>query len=698
MASARDAVRIRSGSGVGLALGLGLGLALGLGCWTVAARGADVAVWVERGAQWSAGERRGLIVDGEGRLAPAPRVERLAEFGGRPLWAMVVDGEGRAWVSEGGGRVSRVDRDGTRTTAREFGDREAFALAAGADGRVWCGLGPRGGVADAAGGAIETIDAGVEYVWDLATTREGDLLAATGPDGSVWRRRGDGEGGWRRVLRTTSDHVLRLAVAGDGSILAGTGRGGELHRIGADGGTRLIFKAPRNEIRAILVDEDGTIHAGTAQPADEGPGGGARRIGGLGLPARPIVSTVTGLRWAAEPRAGENSAHRIGADGAAREAFRGETLIYSMARVDGRIWMGTGPEGVLRALSEDGDGAEEAARLEGGPILALAKGAGEGELLAATGTPGALYRIGTRGEGGGEVVSAVLDAKLPARLGRPRLEYDGGGGDSDSDSDWDSEGARLEFRGGLTTSPDGTWSDWGSAEDLGPGARRFQYRLRFAKGSSARRLRSLTIPYRTLNLAPEVGRIAVPTGEGERRELKWEGSDPNGDELTYVVEFRKEGWPDWIRMTEQPIRESKFAFDAADLAPGLYRARVTADDGGSNPAEERLTASRTSEPFPVDNAPPEVRLRYDAEAGAVRVEARDGHSRLTRLLAAIDGGEWRPIRPEDGILDDLSESATIPMEPAAGGRARLIRVKCRDAAGNWGAADLVVGGGSGAGD
>ena len=44
----------------------------------------------------------------------------------------------------------------------------------------------------------------------------------------------------------------------------------------------------------------------------------------------------------------------------------------------------------------------------------------------------------------------------------------------------------------------------------------------------------------------------MSAGDGATRQtkmtLRWDVNDPNGDDLSYSLHVRKEGWPDWVRL------------------------------------------------------------------------------------------------------------------------------------------------------
>jgi len=72
---------------------------------------------------------------------------------------------------------------------------------------------------------LGTLDAA--HVWDLARTDGGDLYAATGDAGQVFRHASkDGEGAWTAIYAAKDTQALALAVLADGHVVVGTGPSG----------------------------------------------------------------------------------------------------------------------------------------------------------------------------------------------------------------------------------------------------------------------------------------------------------------------------------------------------------------------------------------------------------------------------------------------------------------------------------------
>jgi hypothetical protein len=100
------------------------------------------------------------------------------------------------------------------------------------------------------------------HIWDLVEDKIGNLFAATGDEGKVYKI--DPTGKVSVVTTVEESQVLCLALAADGAVLAGTGPGGQVLKLDATGKAKAVFQQPDTYIWSLAVDsKDGTIYAGT---------------------------------------------------------------------------------------------------------------------------------------------------------------------------------------------------------------------------------------------------------------------------------------------------------------------------------------------------------------------------------------------------------------------------------------------------
>ena len=702
-----------------------IGLLLGL---PATGRAGKVETWrLDSAATLAKGKRERVVVSDLG-LIRLGRVLRPTEtLDALRVWDLARTPDGATYAATGdSGKVFRREREGPWVEVYDAEDTQALALAVGADGHVFLGTGPSGQVIDLSDPAhpISKPDPKVNYIWALAAADQGDLYAATGAEGQLWKRSARG-GDWSLALDTKQPHLLCVVIGPDGAAYAGSDGEGIVYRVGPDGKASVVFDAPQSEVRCLRFGPDGALYAGTATESGTGSGSGPGRSsssisggdgGGSSGPdrgprmsaevptqVRPTVprreddakpsSLVGGTASLRTGSPGENAVYRIGPDGAAREVFRAKALIYALAWQGDRLLIGTGPEGQLYEVRGLGRESAPIARLDRGQVLSLLAEPG-GDLLIGAGDPGAVVRLGDEYVASGSWTSDVLDAKFPSRFGALAWRAE------------TSKGTSVAFRvrTGNVGEPDATWSEWSTpqsdvetAQANVPGGRFAQVRADLASTdpSASPEVRSMALRYRTLNLPPEIGKLDVPDlaeADGATRQtkltLKWDVSDPNGDDLRYALQVRKEGWPDWVRLgPDEPLTEKTFAWDTTSVPAGVYRIRVVASDRPSNDPDSALDRERISEPFLVDHQAPLVVLERSEDG--VRATLRDDWTRLVRAEFALDGRAWESAFPIDGLFDTRSETLSIPLPGLVAGT-HVLTVRATDAAGNLGAGDIVV--------
>ncbi|MBV8865552.1 MAG: fibronectin type III domain-containing protein, partial [Acidobacteriaceae bacterium] len=334
-----------------------------------------------------------------------------------------------------------------------------------------------------------------------------------------------------------------------------------------------------------------------------------------------------------------------------------------------------------------------------------------GTIYAVTGNVGNLYSIGPMLEEQGTLESDVLDANDFAHWGKAHLTSTLNGGVIE-----------LETRSGNVNNPLNGWSPWSRVDisELGgpvqsPPARFLQYRLTFKCGAgpgSSPELSRVDIPFLPKNIAPVVQQIEIAPfnyrqapsssplersvtasgspmtltlpGVGQRRTntsslsteasgsatlqyskgfvtIRWSASDANGDPLVYRVELRDKGSDRW-QLLKDKLQDRFYSFDSAALPDGQYVARVIASDAPGNIPADALTSSLDSDPFTVDNTPPEITGVSITKTGAQRelkFTARDALSWIDKAEYSLDGGDWILIEPDNLVADSQVLSFTV---------------------------------------
>ncbi|SIO63172.1 hypothetical protein SAMN05444166_7263 [Singulisphaera sp. GP187] len=671
------------------------------------------------------GHRERVVVSENGRVRLGQSLTDVEKIDAARVWDLARKPDGTTYAATGDeGKVFRREpkESAAWTVAYDAADSQALAVDVLPDGHVFVGTGPTGLIVDVtdADKPVTTprLDPDVKYIWDLAHDAKGNLYAATGPTGQLWKLAPDGKR--TLLLDSKHPHLLCVAVSPDGSIYAGSDGEGLIYRVSAEGKTSVVYDAPQSEIRSLLIAPDGALYAGTA--AESGGGGGSGRgnslfsSGGTAEATRPPGAINTSVPpetpkaapapspattkaapsstgGSASPRssAGDNAVYRIGPDGVPREVFRARALVYALAWHANRLLVGTGPEGQLYEV-RDLDETTPIAHLDHGQILSMLSEP-DGGLLIGTGDPGAVVRLNTGYVASGSLVSDVLDTKLISRFGALTWRADQPKGTA----------IALQVRTGNVGEPDSTWSAWSpeqtdpdGSQAHSPSARFAQYRatLSTRDDSVTPELRSVFLRYQTANLPPEITKVEVPdvavadgTTKQGRLNLKWSVTDPNSDDLEYTLHIRKDGWPDWIRLGDERQTTSSYDWDTTAVPAGLYRVRVTASDRPSNNPDDTLIRDRVSDPFIVDHDSPTIAIATQPRGATITLT--DQLTRLVKAAYALDGGDWVPIFPDDGLFDSSKETITVAFPDLKPG-SHILVVRTTDAASNVGTGDALI--------
>jgi hypothetical protein len=697
------------------------------------------------------GRLRHLSLGAEGELTLAPALTAVLHTGQPLIWAAAVDAKGNVYLATGNaGQLYRLTpamlhsrhpvaaRQALWFTAQE---PDIFAVAAGPDGAIYAATSPNGKIYRIAANGKSQVyfDPHTRYIWSLRFIGK-TLYAGTGSAGEIYRIAPgtDGRGIGRPFFATGERQVMSLAAAPDGDLLAGTDPGGLIFRITPAGRGFVLYNAPLREIATLAVAPGGAIYAAaqgsgaapsasalaassqqnqpisapgmtviaeSAQRAAQGPGGLPGGDGGAQVtismgPAHVIPASGESASPAEPPHPGLRSAiYRIAADGSVATAWAsqhqdagalwlGRTDPLFATDLNGHIYrLGANRQATLLAQTDE----QETTRLF----------PADGLLLATTSNLGTLYRLSASPAAQGIYLSPIKDAGVISHWGH---------------LDWLAEQAAtgslvFETRSGNSAQPNGTWSPW-SAPLTHPGeriasppARYIQWRAIFHRRAGAGpRLESVTVPYLPGNRAPVIRSVQALTAASQPPsladnskthldgiKLNWQAHDPDGDPLTYDVWFQIEGETAWT-----PLRRDLHA-NHLDIAPGrlpdgTYKFKITASDADANPPGMAKTATIISAPATMDTAPPTVRLvssHAGAKGAVAHFTATDAVAALSQAEYAVDGGHWRQLYADSGIIDSRRENFTIRTPPLAPGQ-HVLMLRVYDRGGNRGSAAAVV--------
>ncbi len=171
---------------------------------------------------------------------------------------------------------------------------------------------------------------------------------------------------------------------------------------------------------------------------------------------------------------------------------------------------------------------------------------------------------------------------------------------------------------------------------------------------------------------PSLGRRTYQQG---LQTLVWRAEDDNGDDLSFDIQYRREGETAW-KVLRRDLTDSILVWDTRTVPNGTYFVKVVASDSPSNAAGTALAGELESVALEIDNTPPEIRVRGTrSENGRtiVSFDVVDDHSPVQKVESSEDGLTWRPTFPLDGIADSKSERYEAVVQGQIGPRGLAIR-------------------------
>ena len=676
------------------------------------------------------GKLRNLVLASEGDLA-LEQVRRLLlpTAPNTFIWSIASDSKGTIYAGTSNAGVVLKIADGKRSVFFEATDPAIFAMAVDSDDNLYVGTSPTGKVFKLAPDGKESVylDTGESYIWAMDFGPGGELYVATGPHGMLFRVEPGkapsvgADGKPVPYAQSELRHLLALAVDSKGNVYTAGDRSGIVYKTApaAKPQMRVIYDAPESEVRAIAIDGDDNVYAGTADLVpnqDEARtsllGRIIGRLMGGGMPnAAPALVGKPAPKDGAELHGADNAIYRIGPDGAVTKVFTAKGFpVLCMTWTPGGLVFGTGNKGRFCRL--DGERLYLHAGLGENEVTSVDYVAKTGAIVFGTSNGGRITELGPKFVRQGHYLSDVLDAGMVSRWGS---------------MSWTGRLVRgrtnvvIYTRSGNVSEPDDkTWSPWTAAVYVRPGeytvkspdARFLQYSLALAgDGESSPTVQSVKYAYLNVNVPPVFNEIKIgdtvvkgasaspakkkpgdatsPSASEKPAtsviNLTWKATDPNGDDLVYSVDFRRRGDTEWRTIAEK-LTETKREWDTASVPDGQYVLRFSASDSPTNPPELAKTAVETTKALVVDNTGPAVLLTASlVEGSAAQVGARihDTTSAVASADYSLDGGAWVPLGSADGIFGDRDENVLFKITGLEPGR-HLLVIRGTDAAGNAG--------------
>ena len=487
---------------------------------TLPLRAAGPSRWdTSSSEQWMAGRGEQVAITRDGRLTLGPSVRVVHEDAAPALWTAIAGPDGTLYVGSGNeGQVLALSGEKVRV----LWDSEELQVHALAwhDGALLAATSPDGKVYRVAANGTATVffDPEDTYVWALAVDKQQQVYVATGGKGRVYRLPRDG-GKPTTVFESAAANVTALAVNDAGDLLIGTDSPGRLYRVPAGGKPFALLDGPFSQVQAIRPGPDGTtwvlaVSPG-ASPATTTPAPApsatptasvSTEVTFVAVGDASSVSTTpatgTATTTAATTAGTKGAVYRIGANGLADVYWEatGELPFDLLPTSSGRLLVAA-DNGVVYALDGDPVRTARIAQVPGRQLTRIVP-RGDRFLITAS-NPGKILELAGTPAASGTYTSEVKDATTGSTWGLLRWEGTTPAGST----------LRFATRSGNTSTPDDTWADWTPTRDesgelriASPPARYLQWRVELA---GAPVVDHVTVTYLPRNQRPRLTSVTV---------------------------------------------------------------------------------------------------------------------------------------------------------------------------------------------
>jgi hypothetical protein len=617
--------------------------------------------------------------------------------------ALAVGADGSVYVgSSPDGKVYKVEASGASSVFFDPDDRYIWGLAIDPRGQLFVATGEKGAVYRVSPGGKGDLfyRAKATHTVSLVFDRAGELVIGTESPGQVLRVDAQGRAFVLLDSPFQEIHTLRLDERGAIFATAVNGPG-----IGEDRPT--MDRPPSDTTRSSTPVATVTTEVTSMAIVD------------VSVPSAPQV----GPPIREDRGTPKGAVYRINPDGQWDMMWesREDSPYDVLFEADGSLLIATGPEGKIFSVEGEPTRPALLTRAAAQQVTMFLRD-GKGSRYYATANPGKLFRLSNGHATRGTYESEVGDAQTVATWGTISWR-----GSTPADS-------RIEIstRSGNTKAPDDTWSPWsaaytdaGGSQIISPKARYLQWRATLTGQASSPVLTSVTAAYLQRNIRPELSAITVhppgtvfqkpfSTGEleiagygessSDRRPASgqpvqnqaaagsspalgrriyqkglqtfvWKAEDPNDDEMTYDVMYRREGETTW-KSLKRGLPDPIVVWDTTSVPNGTYLVKVVASDNPSNPPGTALAGEMESIAFDIDNAPPVIAvagLRREGTRSVLSFEVRDDHSAVQRVEYSLDADRWRAIYPKDGIADSRTEHFELLLDADLAERGVILR-------------------------
>ena len=462
------------------------------------------------------GTAEGAAIRSDGRLEAGMSTTVVYSAADSYVWSLAEDRDGTVFAALGsdkGASATVMRLEANKTAEKIFSSKELAvqAVKIAPDGSILAATSPDGKVYrfNRDGSNLRVLfdpastTEKARYLWDMAVAEDGTVYVATGSPAAVYRVAPKNTGKPELLFHTADGHIRSLLLGPHGVLWAGSDGAGILYRFDtrhAGAEPFAAYASGHREITAMAIAPDGALYA--AAIGSKGPSP---------LPPLPVTGavgvSVTFLQPGSVNASSSNGVvtdgseiDRIAPDGAPQRLVTlKDDVVYALGIQGNQVLAATGNRGRIYGIDPAVSGRmTEIARIDASQATAMAIGAA-GMLLGSS-NGGKVLRLQSAATGA-RYTSEVFDAGQYAKWGRVEIEATPGSFD-------------LAVRVGNVPNTSQGWSPWmpiarGVDTPALPGGRYAQWRANLhATGA----IDAVTMNYLPRNVAPVVDDIVVATG------------------------------------------------------------------------------------------------------------------------------------------------------------------------------------------
>jgi hypothetical protein len=227
-------------------------------------------------ADFKAGKFHNVVATNLGDLKLSRAVKSLLEQDPKigAVYSLAQAEDGTIYAGTGPQGVLLSIKDDKVSTVLELGDgTDIYSLLVDSNGALLIGSsGEKGKVLeiDHPGEKPHTLfDAeGVQYIWSMVRTGDGNLYIATGPNGELFELKPDGTR--TTILKTDDNNFICMLSDGKDQLYIGSDPNGLVYRVNRKTHESFVmYDAQESEISALALDAKGNLFVGTSEANDQ---------------------------------------------------------------------------------------------------------------------------------------------------------------------------------------------------------------------------------------------------------------------------------------------------------------------------------------------------------------------------------------------------------------------------------------------